>query len=132
MKFNSTYYIHEILTPVLDWYKARFGVARQNLVIRADNARPRTAKMVSDFCEENEITVAPHPPYSPDLAPSDFYRFGFLKDRLKGSVYDEPDELLGAIAGLLEDVERTTLERVFQHWMKKLQACISGNREYTS
>jgi hypothetical protein len=51
--------------------------------------------VVSDFCKENEITVAPHPPYSPDLAASDFYLFGFLKDGLKESVYDEPDELLG-------------------------------------
>jgi hypothetical protein len=132
MKFNSTYYIHGILPPLLDWYKARCGVAQQNLVIQADNARPHTAKVVSDFCEENQITVAPHPPYSPDLAPSDFYLFGFLKDRLKGSVYDEPDELHGAIAALLEDVERITLERVFRHWMKKLEACISGNGESTA
>jgi hypothetical protein len=132
MKFNSTYYIHEILIPLLDWYKARFGMAQQNLVIQADNARPHIAKVASDFCEENEITVAPHPLYSPDLALSDFYLFGFLKDRLKGSVYDEPDELLGAVAALLEDVERITLERVFRQWMKKLQACISENGEYTS
>jgi hypothetical protein len=47
-------------------------------------------------------------------------------------VYDEPDELLGTIAALLEDVERITLERAFRHWVEKLQACISGNGEYTS
>jgi hypothetical protein len=132
MKFNSTYYVHGILTSLLDWYNARFGVAQQNLVIHADNARPHSAKVVSDFCEENEITVTPHPPYSPDLAPSDFYLFGFLKDRLNGGVYDEPDELLAGIAALLEDIEHTTLERIFRHRMKKLQACISGNGEYTS
>jgi transposase len=116
----------------LDWYKAQLGVAQQNLVIHAHNARTNTANMVSDFCEENEITVARHPPYSPDLAPSDFYFFGFLKDRLKGSVCDESDELRGAIAAFLEDVERNSLERVFRHWMKKPQDCISGNGEYTS
>jgi histone-lysine N-methyltransferase SETMAR len=132
MMLNSTYYIHEILTPLLDWYKARFGVAQQNLVIHTDNAHSHIAKVIFDFCKKNEITAAPYPPYSLDLAPSDFYLFGFLKDRLKGSVYDEPDGLLGPVAALLEDVERTTLERVFRHWMKKLQACISGNGEYTS
>jgi hypothetical protein len=76
--------------------------------------------------------VAPHPPYSPDLALSDFYLFGCLKDRLKGSVYDEQDKLLAVIVAILEDIERTTLERVFRHWMKKLQDCIPGNDEYTS
>jgi hypothetical protein len=94
MKFNSNFDIHEIWAPLLDWCKAQFGVAQRNLAIHADNARPHTAKVVADFCEENEITVAPHPRYSPDLAPSDFYLFGFLKDRLKGSVYDEPGELI--------------------------------------
>jgi histone-lysine N-methyltransferase SETMAR len=115
MKFNSSYYIHEILTPWLDWYKPQSGMARQNLVIHSGNGCPQTAKVDSDFCEENEITVLPHLPYSPDLAPSDFYLFGFLKDMLKGSVYDEPDELLGAIAALPEDVEPTSSERVFRH-----------------
>jgi histone-lysine N-methyltransferase SETMAR len=132
MKFNSTYYIHEILTPLLDWYNTQFGQTHQNLVIHADNARPHIAKVVLDFCEENGITLAPHPPYSPDLAPSDFYLFGFLKDKLKGCVYDEPGELLGAIGAILEDVDPATLERVFRHWMKKLEDCISGNGEYTS
>jgi histone-lysine N-methyltransferase SETMAR len=95
MKFNSQYYIHEILTSLLDWYNAQLGLAQQNLVIHADNARPHTAKVVSGFCEANEITPALHRPYSHDLALSDFHLFGFRKDRLKGSVYHEPDELLG-------------------------------------
>jgi hypothetical protein len=129
---NSTYYIHEILTPLLDWENTQFGQAHQNFVIHADNARPHIAKVVLDFCEENGITLAPHPPYSPDLAPSDFYLFGFLKDKLKGCVYDEPGKLLGAIGAILEDVDPATLERVFRHWIKKLEDCISGNGEYTS
>jgi len=29
-------------------------------------------------------TVLPHPPYSPDLAPSDFHLFGPMKDGLRG------------------------------------------------
>jgi hypothetical protein len=94
IKFSSNYSIHEILTSFLEWYDAQFGVAQQNLVIETDDARPHTAKVVSHFCDENEITVALHPPCSLDLAPSDFDLFGFLKDRLKTSVNDEPDELL--------------------------------------
>ena len=30
------------------------------------------------------MTVVPHPPYSPDLAPSDFFLFPKLKMKLKG------------------------------------------------
>jgi len=31
-----------------------------------------------------KFTVVPHPPYSPDLAPSDFWLFPKLKEMLKG------------------------------------------------
>jgi len=33
---------------------------------------------------KKNIPVLPHPPYSPDLAPCDFYRFPKLKSKLKG------------------------------------------------
>jgi hypothetical protein len=38
---------------------------------------------MSNFCEENELRLAPHPPYSPDLELSDFFLFGYVKERLK-------------------------------------------------
>jgi len=33
---------------------------------------------------DNNMTVVPHPPYSPDIAPSDFFLFSKLKMKLKG------------------------------------------------
>jgi hypothetical protein len=54
----------------LDWDKSQFGDAHQNLVSHADNARPHTAKVVSDFCQANGIPLAAHLPEAPDLAPS--------------------------------------------------------------
>jgi hypothetical protein len=39
---------------------------------------------------------APHPPYSPDLAPCDFYLFRHIKSRLAGASFEEPDQFLQA------------------------------------
>ena len=36
-------------------------------------------------------TVAPHPPYSPDLAPSDLHLFGPMKDGLRGQHFPSYD-----------------------------------------
>jgi histone-lysine N-methyltransferase SETMAR len=33
-------------------------------------------------------TVLPHPPYSPDLAPSDFHLFSALKDTIHGKRFE--------------------------------------------
>jgi hypothetical protein len=55
---------------------------------------------------------APHPPYSPDLAPSDFYLFGYLKDRLQGQHFEDGDQLFDAIIALTGTSEKATLRRV--------------------
>jgi hypothetical protein len=57
---------------------------------------------------------APHPPYSPDLAPCDFYLFGDIKGRLAGASFEDPDQLLQATDAIFSQLKTTTLERVFQ------------------
>jgi len=41
----------------------------QNLIIHHDNAPAHRSFKVSQFLAKNNMTVIPHPPYSPDLAP---------------------------------------------------------------
>ena len=48
-----------------------------------NNARPHTALSVSRILTKHNVTVLPHPPYSPDLSPCDFFLFPRLKKRLK-------------------------------------------------
>jgi hypothetical protein len=49
---------------------------------------------------------APHPPYSPDLAPSDFYLFGYVKRCPAGLSFEDADQLLAAVEGVLEGIEK--------------------------
>jgi len=56
----------------------------QNVILHHDNARPHTAQATTAAIAAKGWTVLPHPPYSPDLAPSDFHLFGPLKDYLRG------------------------------------------------
>jgi hypothetical protein len=49
---------------------------------------------------------APHPPYSPDLTPSDFYRFGYVKRCLAGLSFENVDQLLEAVEDVLEGIEK--------------------------
>jgi transposase len=53
-----------------------------------------TLLKMSNFCEENGLWFAPHPPYSPDLAPSDFFLFTYAKEHLKGMMFPSYEELL--------------------------------------
>jgi hypothetical protein len=47
-----------------------------------------------------------HPPYSPDLAPSDFYLIGYVKRCFAGLSFEDVDQLLAAVEGVLEGIEK--------------------------
>jgi hypothetical protein len=51
---------------------------------------------------------APHPyiPYSPDLAPSDFYLLRYVKRCLAGLPFEDADQLLAVVEGVLESIEK--------------------------
>jgi hypothetical protein len=42
---------------------------------------------------KHSIPVVPHPPYSPDLAPCDFFLFPRLKSSLKGKRFQDVAEI---------------------------------------
>jgi len=52
-------------------------------LLHHDNAPAHISLVVREFLTKNDMTTVPHPVYSPDLAPCDFYVFP-MKLRLKG------------------------------------------------
>jgi hypothetical protein len=52
--------------------------------------------------------------------------FGYIKGKLTGASFEEPDQLLWAIDVIFQSNEEVTLERVFQEWMDRLaQYCVA-------
>jgi hypothetical protein len=74
---------------------------------------------------------APHPLYSPDLGPSDFYLFGYVKRCLAALSFEDADQFLAVIEGVLEGIEKVSLQAVFLECMDRLRKCIAANGEYT-
>jgi hypothetical protein len=60
---------------------------------------------------------ASHPPYSPDLAPSDFCLLGYVKGRLMGYCAETPSEFLVRIRVIPAEIPREILNTVFLEWM---------------
>jgi hypothetical protein len=118
---NARHDLSHILSPLPEILAPYQDDPRRDLVIHPENARPRCVKRVAQFLDHNSLHRAFHPPYSLDLAPSDFWRFGYLKGVLQGSSFDEPDELLSSIQPILRGVDRETLDAVFQEGMIQLQ-----------
>lgn len=63
-------------------------VNRKGVLLQQDNARPHTSRQTKEkFKNLDGIGLLPHPPYSPDLAPSDFYLFRSMAYFLKGKKF---------------------------------------------
>jgi hypothetical protein len=99
-------------------------------IVHCDNAHPHTARQTRDFIGAYGMEQALHPPESLDLAPSDFYFFGYLKDRLQMQHVEEGDRLFDAIIALTGIIDKVTLQRVFLEWMERVRSCIDTNGEY--
>jgi hypothetical protein len=90
--------------------------------------RGYTAKVSINFLALNEMKKAPHPPYSPDLAPRAFL-FGYVKRNMMGYRAENSSELLVRIRVILMAIPSEKLTEVFLEWMKRLQQCIDMNGE---
>jgi hypothetical protein len=112
-KFNAAYHVTKILSPSFKRRSAGAKGDKRKLIICADNSRPRTAQQSTGFFRQNRMKTAPHPPYSPNLAPPDFYLFGYLKGCLVGFSSESANELLEAVRGLLAGLEKGTMQPVF-------------------
>ncbi|GFT07791.1 mariner Mos1 transposase [Trichonephila clavipes] len=56
--------------------------SRKGIVFHHDNARPHTATVTQQKLNALGWEVLGHPPYSPDIAPSDYYLFRSLQNYL--------------------------------------------------
>jgi len=61
------------------------------------HATPHTSAATRDAIQHLEFSLLPHPPYSPDLAPSDFHLFPELKEHLKGQRFSCDEEVNSAV-----------------------------------
>ena len=93
-----------------------------------DNARPHVHKNVDNFLRENGIIKIQHPPYSPDLAPCDFWLFDMLKQELTS--HANAQSLNKQITKILSEVDRKEYAKIFHKGLEWMQCCINNKGDY--
>ena len=126
---TAEWYTTNALTTVLQaWDNKR--KSRSDLKLHHDNAPAHTAKLTKDFMKRNHVTAIPHPPYSPDLAPADFFLFGLLKQRLRGKHFQSLDEALEILGQHLSEIPKETWHGAFDEWFSRLTLCVENRGDY--
>ncbi|OHS93101.1 histone-lysine N-methyltransferase SETMAR-like protein [Tritrichomonas foetus] len=126
-KFNAAYYITAIMSKIVEFKNSN---NYKKLFVHYDNAKPHVAKIVKKYINENSLESVPHPAYSPDLAPSDFFLFGTIKEKVKGIVFESPSHLIQTIVQIFNEIPSETLFSVFAEWQNRLKKVIDANGDY--
>ncbi|UYV67726.1 hypothetical protein LAZ67_5001784 [Cordylochernes scorpioides] len=88
-------------------------------ILHVGNARPHTAHVVLQFLAKHSTIQIPHPPYSPDLAPNDFFLYPKLKINLKGRKFDNVDMIQAESKATLRNLSKSDFISCFDNWKKR-------------
>lgn len=107
---NSEYYCGVLQDVYHNLRHRRPGMKSKVIQLHQDNARPHTARRTMDKISHLNWDLVQHPPYSPDLAPSDYALFPYMKSFLRGRHFNTREEI--------EQETRSVLAAIPAQWFK--------------
>ena len=87
---------------------------------------------MTEFLQQEKVTVLPHSPSSRDLAPCNYFLFPRLKKLLAGRKFSRPSFVGSAVFPCLKGIPKMDYENAFRMWIKRLKLCIKYGGEYVN
>jgi hypothetical protein len=95
-----------------------------------DNALAHTSLVVRQFLASMKTTFIPHPRYSLDLAPCDFFLFPKMKLKIKGQRSDSTEEIQTKLQDVTKTLTRNDFQQCFRSWKSCWDHCINAEGDY--
>jgi hypothetical protein len=99
-------------------------------LLHHDSAPCHAALSVREFLAKRSIPVVSHPPYSPDLAPCDFFLFPRLKNTLKGKRFQDVAEIQLNTTRQLQAIPKQTYQTCIEKCKDRWNRCIQSGGSY--
>ena len=120
-----------VRVEVLREFRKKFGRKRPALFksgqwhFHQDNALVHNSILVTDYLTKMGIKTVRHPPYSPDLAPCDFWLF----PKLRGCCYETIEEMKEAVMKIIDTLTQEDFHGAFQKLLERYK-CIAARGDY--
>ena len=125
---NSNVYCRQLMK--LDKEMKEIGQNWQLVIFHQDNARPHTSLITRKTLLELGWEVMPHPPYSPDLASSDYHLFRLLQNHLDKKTFDSNEAFKNDLIHFFASKNQTFYERGIMKLTERWQKVIEQNGQY--
>ena len=129
-KFTGPYYADLIGKVRAALKEKRRGKLRRGVLFHQDNAPAHTLSVELTAIRNAGFELLHHPPYSPDLAPSDFYLFPKLKEFMKGRKFANDEDAICTANGWLKDQEPQFFYNGLRALEKRWTKCIAIAGDY--
>ena len=83
-----------------------------------------------EFLAKNNIAVLDQPPYSPDLAPCNFFLSFKLKEVINGNRFQSSEAIKTAETRELRAIPKESFQECVEMWQRRLEKCIRAQRDY--
>jgi len=100
------------------------------VVMIHDNARPHTAAATKNLITTFGWEQFDYPPYSPDLAPSDFHMSLHLKTFLAGRQFHDDNEVKEAVTTCFESHAASFYDEWIQKLVQRYDKCLYNGGNY--
>ena len=124
-------YYAALLDRLIDEIRKKCSnLQKKKMLFHGNNAPSNTSNIARAIKHELDLVSLPHPPYPPDLAPSDYYLFPNLKRQLCGRRFESNEEVEWETEGYFGGFEKSYylkgIEKLKDHWT----CCIELKGEY--
>ena len=124
---TADWYVNHCLPKVFQpWCKRRPRTVARGLLLHHDNASAYTAAVTLDFLAASDVQLATHPPYSPDLAPCDWFLFLPVKKQLKGKQFQNAEDGRAFFEGVILYIPQSTWSGFTDNWFERMVKCVQA------
>lgn len=109
--------------------QVRRGGAR-SFLLHHDNASSHTAVPTFAYIGEHDMEMLPHPPYSPDLAPCDYFIFPRLKNEMHSTCHPNVRALQTAVQKALRKIPAEDFESALMSMPIRWIKCVAAQGDY--
>jgi hypothetical protein len=102
----------------------------KGILLHPGNASVHNSRPSSEKIESAKLPIVPHPPDGPDQAPSDFFHFGYLKEKLGATSFTTSDDLIFAVRQIFSDIPQMLLNIVFANRITREASVLKKGGEY--
>ena len=120
---TGTYYAVELRKLREALKSKRRGKLRRGVLLLHDNAPAHISAVSTSAAAECGYELVPHPPYSPDLAPSDFCLFPLLIKDFIGNDNDVTASVEVFLQGQDKLFYKAGIQKLQKQWNKCIEDC---------